>query len=64
MFADNDNHAITDGHNIKARVNELCWECYDSVYNDLYLTLVNSSDPQYSIKKQTFEIECHAIREL
>lgn len=46
MFADNDNHAITDGDS-KACVNELCWEFYDSVYNDLYLTLVNS------IKKQT-----------
>ena len=39
MFADNDNHAITDGHS-KACVNELCWEFYDSVNNDLYLMLV------------------------
>ena len=39
MFADNDNHAITDGHS-NACVNELCWEFYDSVNNDLYLMLV------------------------
>ena len=55
MFADNDNHAITDGHS-KACVNELCWEFYDSVNNGLYLTLVNSSDPQLFDKETNINV--------
>lgn len=55
MFSDNDNHAISDGHS-KARVNELSWEFYDSVYNDLLFTLVNSSDSQIFDKETNVNV--------